>query len=73
MHLRSEHQTLVDFFADRTLPTGPQHVNEYSIFLNLSGAVNARIAQLQSDVEATRNSAALMLEEVKSWLNQQPT
>ncbi|MBD2705164.1 hypothetical protein IC229_31370 [Spirosoma sp. BT702] len=68
MHLRSEHQALVDYFADRNLPTGPQHINEYSIFFNLPAAVNSRLTQLHSDVEATRNSAALMLEEVKNWL-----
>ncbi|WP_461075164.1 DUF6965 family protein [Spirosoma flavus] len=71
MHLRSEHQALVDFFAERQLPTGPQHVNDYSVFFNLPAAVNSRLSQLHSDVEATRKSAALMLEEVKNWLSEQ--
>ncbi|GAB3945767.1 hypothetical protein GCM10028805_15400 [Spirosoma harenae] len=68
MNLDSEYQDLVDFFSGRDLPTGPQHINEYSVFLNLSNAVNSRLTQLHSDVAATRKSAALMLREVKDWL-----
>lgn len=68
MNLSQEHQELVDFFSGRELPTGPQHINEYSVLLNLSGAVNTRLQQLYSEVEATRKSAALMLNEVKDWL-----
>jgi hypothetical protein len=68
MNLSREHQELVDFFSSRDLPTGPQHINEYSVMLNLSGAVNTRLQQLHSEVEATRKSAALMLSEVKEWL-----
>ncbi|GAB4051289.1 DUF6965 family protein [Spirosoma litoris] len=68
MNLSREHQELVDFFSGRDLPTGPQHINEYSVLLNLQGAVNTRLQQLYSEVEATRKSAALMLTEVKDWL-----
>ncbi|MVM34689.1 hypothetical protein GO755_31970 [Spirosoma sp. HMF4905] len=68
MDLSREHQELVDFFSGRELPTGPQNINEYSVLLNLSGAVKTRLQQLDSEVEATRKSAALMLCEVKDWL-----
>ncbi|QDK81650.1 hypothetical protein EXU85_24780 [Spirosoma sp. KCTC 42546] len=68
MNLSHEHQELVDFFSDRELPTGPQHINEYSVMLNLAGAVDTRLQQLYSEVDATRKSAALMLSEVRSWL-----
>jgi hypothetical protein len=71
MQLSSEHQELVEFFNGHTLPTGPQHVNEYSVFLNLAGAIESQLKQLQSDVEASRKSAAVMLREVKSWLTEQ--
>ena len=71
MQLSQEHQALVDFFADHSLPSGPQHINAYSIYLNLQGAVHNRLQQLHSDVEATRKSAALMLTEVKEWLEKQ--
>lgn len=74
MQLNNEHQDLVNFFANRPLPTGNQHINEYSIFLNLTGAVDVQLKQLQSDVEASRKSAAVMLIEVKNWLlKQEPT
>ncbi|GAB4036061.1 DUF6965 family protein [Spirosoma gilvum] len=68
MNPNSEHQDLIDFFSGRDLPTGPQHINEFSVFFNLSNAVNTRLNQLNSDVAATRNSALLMLNEVKQWL-----
>ncbi|MVM41272.1 hypothetical protein GO730_32320 [Spirosoma sp. HMF3257] len=68
MNLSDEYQELVDFFSGRDLPTGPQHINDYSVLLNMSGAVHTRLQQLYSDVEATRKSAALMLYEVKDWL-----
>ena len=68
MSLRNEYQELVDFFSNRELPTGPQHINEYSVFLNLSGAVSSNLERLQSEVAATSQSAARMLAEVKDWL-----
>jgi len=68
MQLSTQHQQLIDFFAGRNLPSGPQHVNPYSVFLNLSGAVQTRLADLYCDVETTQQSAALMLREVKDWL-----
>jgi len=68
MELATEHQQLIDFFAGRELPVGPQHVNPYSVFLNLSGAVQTRLADLYCDVETTQLSAILMLREVKDWL-----
>lgn len=71
MQLTNEHQELVDFFAERELPAGPQHVNEFSVFFNLTGAVRTRLQELQSEVELTRNSAATMLAEVRSWLLKQ--
>ncbi|WP_461115402.1 DUF6965 family protein [Spirosoma jeollabukense] len=74
MQLSKEHQELVNFFANQSLPTGPQHINEYSVFLNLPGAVSAQLKQLQSDVDASRRSAALMLNQVRNWLmNQERT
>ena len=72
MQLSQEYQALVDFFTDYSLPSGPQHINSYSTFLNLSGAVHTRLQQLHSNVEATQKSAALMLSEVKEWLEKQP-
>ena len=72
MHLIQEHQELVDFFSGLDLPSGPQHINEYSLFLNLSGAVTTQLNRLHSDVEATRKSAVMMLREVKDWLVRQP-
>lgn len=71
MQLSQEHQALVDFFTGYELPTGPQHVNAHSVFLNLPGAVTSRLRQLNSDVDATRKSAVLMLSEVKGWLEEQ--
>lgn len=71
MQLSTEHQELINFFASRPLPTGPQHINEYSVFLNLPGAVSSQIRQLQSDVEASQRSAALMLNQVRKWLMKQ--
>ncbi|UFH56303.1 DUF6965 family protein [Spirosoma sp. KNUC1025] len=71
MQLSREYQELVDFFSGRELPTGPQHINEYSVFLSLSGAVNTNLQRLYSGVEATSQSAARMLKEVQQWLNQQ--
>ena len=68
MQLSHEHQTLVDFFADCALPSGPQHVNEYSVFLNLPRAVSTHVSRLSSDVEATRKSAAALLTEVRDWM-----
>lgn len=68
MHLSSEHQELEKFFLGRSLPTGPQHINEYSVFLNLSGAVATQIQWLHSEVAATRKSAAIMLQEVRAWM-----
>ncbi|MFD2937901.1 DUF6965 family protein [Spirosoma flavum] len=72
MLLNSEYQELVDFFSGRDLPHGPQHINEYSVFLNLSGAVSTQLQRLYSEVEATRKSAEIMLHEVKDWLIRQP-
>ncbi|SFB88313.1 DUF6965 family protein [Spirosoma endophyticum] len=71
MQLSTEHQELVNFFTNRSLPTGPQHINEYSVFLNLPGAVSSQIKQLQSDVDTSRRSAALMLNQVRNWLMKQ--
>ncbi len=68
MQPSTDYQELINFFANRPLPIGPQHINEYSIFLNLTGAVAVQLKQLQSGVEASRKSAALMLYEVKAWL-----
>lgn len=68
MQLSTEHQELVNFFANRPLPSGPQHVNPYSVFLNLSGAVEVQLNQLRSEVEASRKSAAIMLREVQEWI-----
>lgn len=68
MQLSQEHQALVDFFADCALPSGPQHVNEYSVFLSLSGAVSTHLPRLSSDVDATRKSAAALLTEVREWV-----
>ena len=72
MQLSSDHQALVDFFSTHELPSGPQHVNAYSVYLNLPNAVTSRLRQLHSEVEATRKSAALMLDEVKNWLETKP-
>ncbi|WP_461103323.1 DUF6965 family protein [Spirosoma koreense] len=71
MALRNEYQQLVDFFSDRTLPTGPQHVNPYSVFFNLSSAVHTNLKLLHSEVTATSASAARMLTEVRQWLIEQ--
>ncbi|MBN8825929.1 MULTISPECIES: hypothetical protein [unclassified Spirosoma] len=71
MNPDSEYQDLINFFSGRDLPTGPQHINEFSVFFNLSSAVSNRLNQLNSDVAATRKSAALMLTEVKHWLQNQ--
>lgn len=71
MHFNSEHEELEHFFNGRPLPTGPQHINEYSVFLNLPGAVATQIQWLHSEVAATRKSAAVMLQEVREWLLQQ--
>jgi hypothetical protein len=68
MNLSEEHQALVDFFATVTLPTGFQHVNEYSIFLDLPGATQAYIQRLYSSVEADRKSAALALNGIRNWV-----
>lgn len=68
MQLSTEHQELINFFANRPLPSGPQHVNPYSVFLNLPGAVEVQLNQLRSDVEASRKSAAIILREVKDWI-----
>ena len=68
MQLSHEHQELVDFFADCELPSGPQHVNEYSVFLNLPRAVSTHLPRLSSEVEATRKSAAALLAEVRDWV-----
>lgn len=71
MQLSPDHQALVDFFSAYELPTGPQHINAYSVYLNLPSAVSNRLRQLHSEVEATQKSAALMLGEVKDWLEKQ--
>lgn len=68
MQLSQEHQALVDFFSDCELPSGPQHVNEYSVFLSLPRAVSTHLSRLSSDVEATRKSAAALLTEVRHWM-----
>lgn len=68
MQLSTEHQELVNFFANRPLPSGPQHVNSYSVFLNLPGAVEVQLNQLRSEVEASRKSAAAILREVQNWV-----
>ncbi|WP_420150034.1 DUF6965 family protein [Spirosoma sp.] len=73
MPLRSEYQELVDFFSDCELPTGPQHINSYSVFLNLSGAVKNNLQRLYSEVEATSQSAARMLLEVMQWVKNRTT
>lgn len=73
MNLSDEHQALVDFFVSITLPTGFQHVNEYSVFLDLPGATNTYIKRLYSAVEADRKSAALALNEIRDWVLQQET
>ncbi|GAB3040398.1 DUF6965 family protein [Spirosoma pulveris] len=71
MHFSNEHEELENFFRDRSLPSGPQHINEYSVFLNLPGAVTTQLQWLHSEVAATRKSAAVMLQEVRDWLLQQ--
>ena len=68
MELIQEHQELVDFFTGRILPSGPQHVNSYSVFLNLDKAVKEHLKRLQSERETTRLQAAILLQEVKHWL-----
>jgi len=72
MQLSSDHQELINFFANRPLPSGPQHVNPYSVFLNLSDAVETQLKQLRSEVDASRKSAAIILCEVKEWVTTQP-
>jgi hypothetical protein len=71
MKLSDDHQALVDFFAAVTLPTGVQHVNEYSVFLDLPGAARTYIQRLYSDVETNRQSAALALTGIKDWVMEQ--
>ncbi|WP_080238414.1 hypothetical protein [Spirosoma rigui] len=71
MNLSDEHQALVDFFARITLPTGFQHVNEYSLFLDLPGATKNYIKRLHSAVESDRKSAALALNGIRDWVLQQ--
>jgi|GEM_PF-4314246 hypothetical protein len=71
MKLSDDHQALVDFFASITLPTGFQHVNEYSVFLDLPGATEMYIRRLYSDVDTNRQSAALALTGIKEWAIQQ--
>lgn len=68
MQLSTEYQELIDFFTGRQIPTGPQHVNPYSVYLNLQGAVEMHLQQLQSNVEASRKAAFLMLVQVRDWL-----
>ena len=68
MQLSTDHQELINFFADRPLPSGPQHVNSYSVFLNLPGAVDVQLKQLRSEVDASRKSAEIILREVQEWL-----
>lgn len=68
MQQDNDHQELVDFFTGRPLPAGPQHLNPYSVFLDLNGAVVSHLHRLGSEVEATRRSSALTLTEVKKWL-----
>lgn len=72
MALTSEQQELVAFFSDRELPAGPQHVNDYSVFINLTDAVQAQLKHLQSDVLISQQSATRLLQEVKNWLDNQP-
>ena len=72
MQSSQQYQELVDFFTGRALPTGPQHVNPFSVYLNLPGAVEMHLQQLDSKVEASHKSAALMLTEVKQWLGSRP-
>jgi hypothetical protein len=67
MNLSDEHQSLVDFFAGITLPDGFQHVNAYSVFLDLPGATDTYLKRLHSDVDANRRSAALALSEIREW------
>lgn len=71
MNLSDEHQALVDFFASVTLPTGFQHVNEYSVFLDLPGATRTYIQRLHSQVETDRKSAALALNGIRDWVVEQ--
>ncbi|QKZ11323.1 hypothetical protein [Spirosoma sp. KUDC1026] len=71
MKLSDDHQTLVDFFATTALPTGVQHVNEYSVFLDLPAATRMYLQRLYSDVEASQRSAALALTGIRDWALQQ--
>jgi hypothetical protein len=71
MKLNDDHQALVDFFARITLPTGFQHVNEYSVFLDLPVATETYLRRLHSDVDTNRQSAALALTGIKEWAMQQ--
>ncbi|WP_460936917.1 DUF6965 family protein [Spirosoma humi] len=68
MQPSTDHQELINFFANRPLPSGPQHVNPYSVFLNLPDAVETQLKQLRSEVDASRKSAAITLREVQEWL-----
>ena len=68
MQLSQEHQALVDFFLGRELPAGPQHINPYSVFLNVPKAVDCHLQGLYSEVEATQNASARLLQEIKAWL-----
>lgn len=72
MQLSTEHQELINFFSNRPLPSGPQHVNAYSVFLNLPTAVEAQLKQLRSDVDASRKSATIILREIQEWIVAQP-
>ena len=68
MELSQDHQELVDFFTGCVLPAGPQHINPFSVYLDLQTAVETHIRQLFSNAEASRKAAALMLTEVRQWL-----
>jgi hypothetical protein len=67
MKLSDDHQALVDFFASTTLPTGVQHVNEYSVFLDLPAATKTYLERLNSDVETNQQSAARALTGIRDW------
>lgn len=68
MKLDDDDQELVNFFAGCELPAGPQPINDYSVFLNLSGAVSTHLQRLHSDGEASPKSATLLLREIRQWV-----
>lgn len=67
MNLTEDNQALIDFFAHHSLPSGFQHVNEYSVYLDLPGAVSTFLQRLQSDVVTNQKSAAMALIQIREW------